>query len=99
MSNSGAPISAGSSFNTSGYFGELDYEHNSKFIPYVRYDSLKTGKYLSAGSAKNGNANAGIVGMAINLDSYLRLNIDDNFAHSSANGKLNTFRVQAQFIF
>lgn len=89
---------AGSSFNTSGYFGEFDYEHG-KFVPYVRYDNLHTGNYLAAGTAKNGNADAITAGTAISIDKYAKLNIDDNFAHSSANGKFSTFRMQLQFIF
>jgi len=90
---------AGSSLTTKGYFGELDYEHSSKFVPYIRYDSLNTGPYTSAGKAKNGNANAYIIGTAVMLDQDARLNLDFNRANSASSGIINTCRAQLLFIF
>jgi len=92
-----AVTTSGHSFTVNGYYGELDYEHGTKFVPYVRYDHFNSGDYKYSGSDVNENINAFTIGTNYLPEENIRLNLDYN--HNGAEGGATGDTVRAQIYF
>jgi hypothetical protein len=96
-----ATTTAGKSFNVRGYFGEVDFEHGEKFVPYIRYDDFRTGDPLVAinSQTQNENVTSETLGAAYLLEQNIRLNLDYNNSDPIAqHATVNTVRAQIWFM-